>query len=391
MTSATTERRDKSVISYSYDGELKKALEIAEAYGFKVIPPLKIESEERAFAEEYNCPEHHIASLRHADERLQQFPEDVVRIAHTRKVPYKNKLELRLEIIGDKESSAEGLLFQTARAILEEYGHHEPTVTINSVGGKESVGPFSQAVTQHFRGHLANLHPDCRTSFKKSVFAPFRCSHKECMEARAEAPHSLNFLTEQSKQHFTEVLEYLESFDLPYTVNPHMVGNEHYTTRTLFVFDVPTKKRSDDEEESTHIAWGERYDSLSKKIGMKKITPAVNLTLDLQTKSTKEAFKERQRHPVISIHVVHAGRPAKMRVLKLAEILRGSQIRASMQLHKNSITEQLERAKVTGAPLLLIVGQKEVLDGTVMVRQTATSCQESIPVTRLVGYLKAHL
>ncbi len=380
-----------ALTSYSYDGELKKALEIAEAYGFKVIPPLKIESEERAFAEEYNCPEQHIASLRHADIRLQQFPDDVVRIVHTRKVPYKNKLELRLEVIGDRESSAEGLLFQTARAILEEYGHHEPTVTINSVGGKESVTSYSQAVAQHFRGHLADLHSDCRTAFKKSVFAPFRCSHEQCIVARTEAPHSLNFLTEQSKQHFTEVLEYLESFDLPYTVDPHMVGSEHYTTRTIYAFDVPTKKPSDDGTESAHIAWGERYDGLAKRIGMKHVTPAVNLTIDLHTRTTKETFRERVRHPLISIHVVHAGRLAKMRVLGLTEILRGSQIRASMQLHKNSITEQLDQAKAIGVPLLLIVGQKEVLDGTVMVRQTATSSQESIPVARLVSYLKSRL
>ena len=382
--------RTKNTIppAYMYDGELKRALDIADAYGFKLMQPLKIESEDREHAESCGCPEHHVAALRHFDTRSEQYPDGVARIAHTRRVPYKNRLELRLEILGDRESSAEGLLFQVAKAILEEYGHKTPTVTINSIGGKESVGPFSHAVGQHFRNRLQNLDPECRASFKKSVFAPLRCTHECCIAERAEAPHSLNFLTEQSREHFKEVLEYLEAFDLPYSVDPHMVGSEHYTTRTVFSISNPKK---DDETLSEPLAWGERYDQLAKRIGIKKIIPAVNLTIDLGTRTTKESFKERTRKPAISIHIVHAGRPAKMRVLKLAEALRSNHIRIAMHLHKNSITEQIERAQSSGAPLLLIVGQKEVLDGTVMIRHTANMSQESIPVARITSYLKSQL
>ena len=381
---------DKNQTLYAYDGELKRALEIADAYGFKLIPPLKVDGADRNHAETCNCPEHHVAALRHFEARAEQYPDGVARIAHTRRVPYKNRLELRLEIIGDKESSAEGLLFQVARAILEEYGYKAPLVTVNSIGGKESVTPFAQAIGHHFRARMNELDPACRADIKKSVFAPLRCSHASCIAERAEAPHSLNFLTEQSRQHFKEVLEYLEAFDIPYIVDPHMMGSEHYTTRTVFSFTDPNKK-GDDTTPTEPLAWGERYDQLAKKVGMKKAVPAVNLTLDLGTRTTKETIRERVRKPSIAIHIVHAGRPAKMRVLTLAESLRASRIRISMHLHKNSVTEQIERAQSSGAPLVLIVGQKEVLDGTVMIRNTATMSQECVPTDRIAAYLKSHL
>lgn len=374
---------------YTYDGDLKKALDVADAYGFTLVPPLRVESEDRKHADNCTCPEHHVAALKLFDTFSGENSDGVIRIAHTHKVPYKNKLELRLEIIGDRESSAEGLVFQTAQAILREYGYKEPLVTINTVGGKESLASFGQAVATHFRVRLADLHPECRDAFRRSVFAPFRCAHDECMSLRTDAPQSLNFLTEQSKQHFKETLEYLESFELPYIVDPFLVGNEQYATRTLFT--IKASKRQSEEENPPIVVWGERYDQLARKLGIRRSAPAINLTFDLHTKTTQETFHTRSRKSPIHVHVIHAGNPAKIRSLKLTELLRASRIRTTVALHQNSIADQLERARTSGVPLLVILGHKEVLDNTVMVRHVENSRQESIPFSKIVSYLRAHI
>ncbi len=375
---------------YAYEGELKKALDVAEAYGFTFVPPLRVEALDRKHATDCVCPEHHVAALKLFEASADALPEGVLRIAHTRKVPYKNKLELRLEIIGDRESSAEGLLFQTTQSILREYGFKEPSVTINTVGGKESLASFGQAIASHFRSHMNDLDPECRDAFRRSPFAPLRCTHAACAALRADAPQSLNFLTEQSKQHFKEVLEYLESFELPYSVDPYFVGSEHYATRTLFKFHTP-KKHPEGDAATDVVAWGERYDQLAKKIGIRRSIPAINVTFDLNTHTVREAFRPKQKRVRINVHVIHAGIPAKIRSLKLTEMLRESHIRASCAFHQNSIADQLERAKTSGVPFLLIVGHKEVLDGTVMIRHADDSRQESIPISKVVTYLKAHL
>ncbi len=374
---------------YAYDGELKRALDVADAYGFTFVPPLRLEADDRKQALECTCPEHHVAALKLFDTFAGNSTDGVIRIAHTHKVPYKNKLELRLEIIGDRESSAEGLMFQTIQSILQEYGYKSPLVTINTVGGKESLASFGQAVATHFRSKIADMHPECRDAFRRSPFAPFRCDHEECKALRTEAPQSLNFLTEQSKQHFKETLEYLESFDIPYIVDPYLVGNEQYASRTSFLFKAPRHK--DEEANPPIVAWGERYDQLARKLGIRRSAPAINVTFDLPTKTVRETFRPRNRKTPIHVHVIHAGTPAKIRSLKLTELLRGSHIRVKFSLHQNSVADQLERARSSGVSLLIILGHKEVLDGTVMVRHVDNSRQESIPMGKVASYLRAHL
>ncbi|MBP9771872.1 MAG: hypothetical protein KBD16_03040 [Candidatus Pacebacteria bacterium] len=383
-------RRRQSEPLYGYSGELKKAIDIADHYGFRLVGPLRIEKEDRDHAEKHGCPHEHAACMRMMmhDDRFKSA--DTHLIMHTRKVPYKNKLELRLEVLGDHESSAEALLLQATNAILNEYGHHDFMVALNSVGGRESTVSFSQAMHSYLRPRMNNLHPECKDAIRKSIFAPLRCSHDVCKTLRDEAPQSLNFLSDQSKQHFREVLEYLESFEIPYVIDPTLIGNENYTTRTIFSIGVPSTAESALPHEFSHIlAWGERYDQLSKKAGAKKIIPAVHVTIDIGTKSTRERLTPLTKNPATpTAYVVHVGMPAKIKTLLVNESLRKAHIRVSVTLHKKSVGEQMEHAKTIGVPLLLIIGQKEVRDGTVLIRHVATNKQDVVAFGNLPSYLR---
>ncbi|GMU74089.1 MAG: hypothetical protein AMXMBFR44_2880 [Candidatus Campbellbacteria bacterium] len=370
--------------SYGYEGDLKRAIEIADYYGFSLSRPLTISKEDRMCEQKHNCPVHHAAALRtFVTNDVHQG--NVVLAAHTRKAPYKKNLELRLEVIGDRESSAEGLLFQTVQAILHEYGYRDLTTTINSVGGRESVAAYAQALAAYYRPRLNDLEGSCREAFKESVFAPLRCTHHKCLEVRTEAPQSLNYLSEPSRAHFKEVLEYLESLEIPYNVDPFLVGPEHYTSRTVFSF-APT---GETENLDGPLAYGERYDHLSRKIGHKKSIPALQATLSLPMRSSRERYVINKRPAKTpSVFVVQVGLQAKIRTLAIGENLRRARIRVRTTLHQNNVAEQMDRARLLGTPFIVIIGQKEVYDGTALVRHIATNQQDSIPLSRLPDYLK---
>ncbi len=392
---------------FAYDGELKKAVDIADHYGFKLLNPLSIEKEDRDNADRHGCLHEQAAIMRmvNADESYKGL--DTLLFAHTRKVPYKNKLELHLDVIGDKESSAEGLLFQATKEILRDYGHTDTLVAVNSVGGRETTSTFTQAVNGFLRGRISDLHPECRDGIRKSAFAPLRCVHPECIDVRSAAPQSLNYLSEQSKQHFKEVLEYLESLDMPYVIDPSLVGSEHYTTRTVFAVGTPATPVAPLEPETVDaapqepvaestvprqfsqvLAWGERLDQLSKKLGAKKPIPAVHVTIDLNTASIKERYSHAASGNTPQAYVVQVGFPAKIQVLRMNEDLRKARIRVSITLHKQSVTEQMDHARVIGAPYIVIIGQKEVKDGAALIRHVNTNHQEAVPFSGLPSYLK---
>ena len=390
---------------YAYDGELKKAVDIADHYGFKLLNPLSIEKEDRDNADRHGCLHEQAAIMRmvNADESYKGL--DTLLFAHTRKVPYKNKLELHLDVIGDKESSAEGLLFQATKEILRDYGHTDTLVAVNSVGGRETTSSFTQAVNGFLRSRISDLDPECRDGIRKSAFAPLRCAHAACIDVRAAAPQSLNYLSEQSKQHFKEVLEYLESLEMPYVIDPSLVGSEHYTTRTVFAVGVPQAPTTEDvvvdaeskepcvdpvpQRQFSHVlAWGERLDQLSKKLGAKKPIPAVHVTIDLNTASVKERYSNASSGGAPQAYVVQVGFPAKIQTLRMNEDLRKAHIRVSVTLHKQSVTEQMDHARIIGVPYIVIIGHKEVKDGAALIRHVNTNHQEAVPFSGLPSYLK---
>jgi histidyl-tRNA synthetase len=375
---------DNNDTSYGYEGPLKRAIDVANHYGFTLSRPLTINKEDLAFGKKHHCPAHHVAALRtFVTNDVQQG--NVILAAHTRKVPYKKNVELRLEIIGDKESSAEGLLFQTVQAILQEYGLKEASAMINSVGGRESVATYVQAISSYYRSHLHELEPSCREAFKESVFAPLRCNHNKCIAVRNEAPQAINYLSEPSRAHFKEVLEYLESLEIPYSLDPFLVSPEQYASRTIFSFN----PSDNDSNSNNPIAYGERYDSLSRRLGHKRSIPAIQATLSLPMRTVKERYiiqKRQSKTP--PIFVVQVGLQAKIKTLSVGEHLRKARIRVHSVLHKNSVSEQMDKARKLGSPLVVIIGQKEVFDGAAIVRNMITNQQDAVPFARLSEYLK---
>ncbi|MEK7579477.1 MAG: His/Gly/Thr/Pro-type tRNA ligase C-terminal domain-containing protein [Patescibacteria group bacterium] len=375
--------------SYAYEGPLKKALAIADHYGFTVIPPLRIEKEDREHARKHGCPEHHAAVVRMAglDERYRM--DETLLWAYTYKIPYKNKLALRLDVIGDRESSAEGLLLKVVHAILREYGYKDTLLKIGSVGVRESFTSYTHAVQSFVRSHLADLNPDCREKVRENIFAPLSCRHDACILARDSAPQTLNFLSEQSKQHLKEVLEYLESFNMPYIVDPYLTGENEYTTKTVFRIGVPPVGAEEGDSTFSHtLAWGERYDQLSKKAGAKKTIPAIHASIDLSPRGSRERYTLLQKTSLPAAYVVQVGLPAKIQALLMHEMLRKTHIKVRVNLYKNSVSEQMDHARALGFPTLVIIGHKEVHDGTALVRHLLTNRQDTVPVRELPRYLK---
>ena len=112
------------------------------------------------------------------------------------------------------------------------------------------------------------------------------------------------------------------------------------------------------------------------------------MTIDLNTASIKERYSHAASGNTPQAYVVQVGFPAKIQVLRMNEDLRKARIRVSITLHKQSVTEQMDHARVIGAPYIVIIGQKEVKDGAALIRHVNTNHQEAVPFSGLPSYLK---
>lgn len=290
-----------------------------------------------------------------------------------------------LEILGNSRSIAEATLIQTARAILKEEGYENICIEINSIGDKESINRFSRDLTSHYRKNINDMHSECRQLLKKDPFELLSCQNDKCKKINESAPKSIEFLSESSKIHFQEVLEYLESLNIPYKINNTLIGNRKYCTETMFLItDLDYTKK---QKGQRVLAVGVRYDGLSKKIGCKKEIQGVGISLLIKNNKS-ELRKEIKKTKKPFASFVQLGFESKLLSLGVIESLREVKIPLCLSLAKDRLGAQVSIVERKNIPYSIIMGKKEAMDKTVIVRNMDTHAQEIVPINELPKYMK---
>ena len=298
-----------------------------------------------------------------------------------------------LEIIGTEKSIAEALLLKMALTMLHELGFTDNiSVEINSLGDRESIARFSREFTNYYRRRAEEVPAHCRNNLKKDIFKVLQCAEDKCMLFKEKAPKPVSALTEPSREHFAEVLEYLESMNMTYTMNHCLVGGKDYYTKTIFeiksengVNEFFPRKKFD-----ATLARGGRFDDLVKILGHRKEVPSVGITLTLGGLGIippKRQAAEKIKKP--KVYLVHLGFDAKLKSLSAIEILRKAKIPIYQALSKDRFSAQIAVAERIGVPFMVIIGQKEAYDGTAIVRNMINRSQETVPLKDLPHYLKS--
>lgn len=294
-----------------------------------------------------------------------------------------------LDIIHTPKSIAEAIIIQTAKTILTEAGHRDMYVEINSLGDQESKQVFMRECVAYYRKHIQDLPDECKDALRRNVFDVLRCTkHEACRHLQEEAPKPLNFLSDDSRNHFQEVLEYLENMEIPYRINTTLIGTDECHTKT--VFEIYAGTMGDEIEGSDPnnlLATGGRYDELPRKIGFRRNLPAIGTSLYLDTPCALCRVKQRKKKKGPQVFLIQIGFSAKLLSLRVIDMLRRDQIEIHQSLSRDRLGSQLKEAETKAIPFTLIIGQKEALDHTVIVRDMNSRSQESIPVEKLSQYL----
>ncbi len=394
MTLLKILKKKESVKLLNADVFYKKAMEVAIFYGFAnlntIVPPESIWKEKGRDKDAWAdlCQQEKMNVMKLYVERLMQGPQPVQffwRPAGS--AASKDHLaHFSMEIIGGGKSISEGLILSVARALLEEVGYRSLSVAVNSVGERESFASFLREVGSYFRKHGSTFCATCRQQFKKDPLVIYSCRVARCREMVDNGARAIASLNEDSRAHFKEVLEYLETMGIPFELDHHLVGSSTQCFKTLFEI------RSPSEESETGyrvLARGGRYDSLAKRLGFKREISAVGITLECPI-SGSASKNISVKHRKSEVYFIQLGNEAKRRSLELLELLRQNNIAVEQSLSKDKLGSQLALAEKMKIPITLIMGHKEALEGTVIVRHMVNRSQETISLTLLAHYLKAH-
>ena len=139
------------------------------------------------------------------------------------------------------------------------------------------------------------------------------------------------------------------------------------------------------------IASGGRYDYLAKRLGSKKDIPAVGGSIGVDRVLLSPNYKAVMPRIVKKpkIYFIQLGFEAKLKSLQVIEILRGARIPVVHSLNKDSLSTQLGIAERQEVPYAIIFGQKEAIEGSVIVRNMLTRSQDTVKIPKLADYIKS--
>lgn len=291
--------------------------------------------------------------------------------------------EFGLHVIGASESLGEILLLKTLFSIMTEWGSSVTRVRVNALGDKDSKLRFEKELAAYLRKHLQVLDPACRKSVGENPFSTYICTNESCRGLLSDGPRAMSFLSEKSRAHFREVLEYVESLGLPYEVDDMLIGDER-DQRIVFALD--TK-----EDDATIMGnMGGRYDEYVRRVTNKKEGSGVSASIFFRKKGmARSNFTTMSSTKRPKIYFVQLGLRAKLQGLHVVDVLREAQVPIAQSFDSRSLAPQLQCARDQGVSHLLIMGQREALDGTVIVRSAQNSQQTIVPISTLPRYLKS--
>lgn len=281
-----------------------------------------------------------------------------------------------LEIIGDDSPIVDAQVIIAMHSIYKALGL-DVVIAINSIGNLACRKAYTEALRQYFEPQSKHLTADQKKTLKANPLRLLDSKDENMQELIEEAPQIVDYLDEESRNHFIAVLEFLDELDVPYALHPRLVRGLDYYSRTTF--EIFLKSEYENGSKLNALGGGGRYDGLSEQLGG-RATPAVGAAAGVERVIL--ALKDQQAAipPVnkYDVFIAQLGPEARKKSLTLIEKLRQDGWSVGESLSKDGLSAQLERANKLGAQFTLILGQKEILEGTVIIRDMSSGIQEEV-------------
>lgn len=297
---------------------------------------------------------------------------------------YRQFWQYDFEIIGEQDPIYDAMAIQIFYNSFINLKIKDLIIEVNTIGCDNCRPIWHKNLKAYFHSRLKKLCPDCQRRYKVNPLRILDCKNETCQPFKEKAPKMLDYLCRDCHNHFKALLEYLEELGLPYTINHSLVRGLDYYTKT--VFEIRETK------DNLALCGGGRYDYLAEILGGKP-TPAVGGAAGIER--LVEIIKNRQTNidPIYKpkVFLISIGDLAKKKCLKIMESLRKINIVAAESFGKDSIKAQLRQADKMNIPFALILGQKEALDGTIIIRDMKCGMQEVINIEKLESELEKRL
>ena len=272
-----------------------------------------------------------------------------------------------VECFGAANPAADAEIIALARQILVTLGVKGISLKINSIGCEHCRKNYVAALKSYFEEYKDTLCGTCNDRLNRNPLRILDCKSPICSEIAAKAPLITDYLCDDCKAHFAAVKESLTAQGVMFDVDPHIVRGLDYYNRTVFEFV------SGDIGAQSTVCGGGRYDGLVAKMGGND-TPALGFAIGIERlmmllENTEAPFPEDKK---CVLYVAAMGDKAQIKAGGVCAALRDDGIAAQCDLCGRGLKAQLKYADKIGAAYTTVLGDNELADGKVTVKDMKT-------------------
>ena len=299
---------------------------------------------------------------------------------------YRQFHQFNIEILGELDPAVDFEVMAVAWTLLTRLGYRGLNFQLNSTGCPQCRPGYRAALVDYFRAHEDRLNEVDR---RRLGLNPLRLldSKEEAIQPLLDAaPHSADYLCEECADHLATLRGYLDAQEMPHTINFRLVRGLDYYTKTVF------EVWAEGIGAQAAVCGGGRYDGLIEELGGAP-TPGIGFAMGIE----RVIMALRQQGivppllPAPRVQVSPLGQAARLPALRLTAELRENGIGALLAFGSRSLKSQLKSADKAGIGYTLILGDTELAGGVVVVRDMASSQQETVVLDGVVDWLRARV
>ena len=330
------------------------------------------------------CEEHQLTNERNLPQKL-WYTGPMFRYEKPQKGRLRQFHQIGVETYGLNGPDIDAELLLLSARLWKELGIFESvSLQINSLGTTESRAKYREALLEFLRANVDKLDEDSQNRLERNPLRVLDSKDAATQALLVDAPKFIDYLDDESREHFDGVKVILDAAGLAYEVNPKLVRGLDYYSKTVFewVTDALGAQGT--------VCAGGRYDGLVEQLGGKP-TPAVGFALGIERlvllleelNVVPESVND-----ILDVYVVVAGDQAK--AFGFCETLRDEMpyLRIKMHCGGGSFKSQMKKADKSGAELALILGEDEIANQQVTIKYLrADQEQQTVPQQQIKSFI----
>jgi len=294
--------------------------------------------------------------------------------------------QFNVEVLGEIDPAVDLEVMSVAWTLLTRLGYRGLSFQLNSTGCPKCRPAYRRALVDYFRAYEDRLNDVDR---RRLTINPLRLldSKEEAAQPLLDAaPHSADYLCEECATHLATLRGYLDALSMPHSINFRLVRGLDYYTKTVF------EVWAEGIGAQAAVCGGGRYDRLIEELGGPP-TPGIGFGMGIERviASLKQQEVQPPSLPAPRVQVSPLGEEARVAAIKLVRQLREAGIGTLLAFGNRSLKSQLKGADKAHIEYALILGEQELTQGTILVREMATSQQIPVNHGEILNWLRARL